>query len=91
MKLNRREIVLLLNGLMVQQNYHNHEDKKAPKATDFTSFEDAYNLIMGEQDENPYVVYKEFDDIFSKLVYHAQHDLTPEEEGLLNLPATELQ
>lgn len=91
MKLNRREIVLLLNALIIQQDEYHKLDSTAPKARDFESFEDAAQLVMEEQSENPMVYMHEFNDLFTKLVYHGFNDLTPEEENLLNLPPTEVQ
>jgi hypothetical protein len=91
MKLNRREIVHLLNALMIQQDYYNKQNENAPKGKDFVAFEDACQLVMEEQAENPMVMVKEFDDLFSKLVYHGFNDLSPEEEELFSLPPTDIQ
>lgn len=91
MKFNRREIVLLLNGLIIQQDYYHKQNPDAPRAVDFTSFEDAYALIMEEQAEEPMAYPEEYDNLFSKLVYQGMNDLSPEEELLFNLPPTELQ
>lgn len=90
MKLSKREIVLLLNGLIIQQHYYHKENPEAPRGKDFTAFEDACQLVMEEQSENPMVLLKEYDDLFSKLVYHGFNDLSPEDEELFNLPPTEL-
>lgn len=91
MKLNRREIVLLLNALLVQQTQYHKEDESAPTGADFIHFEDAVVLIKEEQEENPYVKYGEFNELFSKLVFTGLNDLTPEEEALFNLPPTDIQ
>jgi hypothetical protein len=91
MKLNRREIVLLLNALLVQQSHFHKEDENAPNGGDFTHFEDGVVLVQEEQEENPYVRYSEYNDLFSKLVFKGLNDLTPEEEELFNLPPTEVQ
>lgn len=91
MKLNRREIVLLLNGLLVQQAHFKMEDENAPGGADFTHFEESVLLVQDEQEVNPYVRYGEYNDLFSKLVFYANNQLSPEEEELLNLPATDVQ
>ena len=91
MKLNRREIVLLLNALLVQQSEYHKEDPNQPKGADFDKFEEAAQLVLEEQDENPMVYMYEFNSLFTKLVYHGFNDLSPEEEELFNLPPTEVQ
>lgn len=90
MKLNRRKIVMLLNALVVQQDMFAKDDPKAPRGADFKDFALGYEITKQEDAENPYVYYKEFNDLFSELIYYHLHELSPEEEELLRRPPTEV-
>jgi hypothetical protein len=86
-KLTDREIMLLLNGVALTADIlHNREDD-IPNSSYFESMEHAKDYINDIYAAQPYITYKELDDLFTKLTdiaYGAR--LSPEQEALLNLP-----
>lgn len=90
MKLDRRKVAMLLNALIVQQDFFHRDNAKAPSGAQFKDYETAIEIIKREDEDNPYVYYKEFNELFSEIIYAYTHELSPEEESLLRRPPTEV-
>lgn len=90
MKLNRRKVAMLLNALIVQQDFFHKEDAKAPSGAQFKDYSLGIQIIKEEDEENPYVYYKEFNELFTEVIYAYTHELSPEDEALLRKPPTEV-
>lgn len=89
MKLSKRDIVVILSGLIVQQEVYHRNNPAFPSGSDFTLLNECYELTLQVQAENPVIEFAEMNELFTRLMYEAVNDLTPEQEELLNLPPSE--
>ncbi|QIW88796.1 hypothetical protein P59_199 [Bacillus phage P59] len=90
MKLNRRQLIMLLNSLAIQQDVSHAQVPERPKSTGFTKYAEANALALEEiQKGNDTMYFGELDTLFSMLVDECLgKEQLNEETDLADLPPT---
>jgi hypothetical protein len=89
--LTQRQIVMLLNGLKIQQDLGHGNNPKLPSSRDFTKYEEANEIAVREINNGRETIYfSEVDELFSQLVENCK-ELDTSIDGtvdLASLPAS---
>jgi hypothetical protein len=88
MNLSRRQIIMLLNGLAIQQDVSHAQVPERPKSTEFTKYSEANALAKEEIQKGSNTMYfDELDTLFSMLVDECMGRKQPDgETDLADLP-----
>jgi hypothetical protein len=91
MKLNKRELMLLMNGVAITADVLSSQNEgKFPDSQKFNRIEEGQELGQRVYGDNPSIYYVELENLFIKLLDEAlEVDKTEEEIDLATLPPTE--
>jgi hypothetical protein len=92
LNINKRQIVMILNGLAIQQDLAHESNSKVPRSAEFSKFKEA-NEIGREviRSGQGTMFFPEIDELFSQLVdtYRKLDEETDGETDLASLPPSE--
>ena len=85
MRLSKRDIVILLDGLSLSQTDRHQLDNTQPRPHQFTHFNEAVAAATAESGKERELHFEELDNLFSELV-KAYHGIAAAENDLASLP-----
>jgi hypothetical protein len=91
MKLSKRDIMLIINSLAINADVlSSQQEGEFPNSQNYESIDSAKKFFDEEYAKQPYLTFRELNDLFTRLTNETIKDtLSDEEQELLSLPPSE--